>query len=96
MGWNKKELAERAGVHPTHIGLIERGGRVDVRYETLEKIATAFGGTVPWLMGEDEEGQTPASDLEPYRAAIEAAKANGLSSDDLVNLISTAAALFRK
>jgi transcriptional regulator with XRE-family HTH domain len=101
MGWNRKELAERArrpqdskGLHPSHIGLIERTGRVSVHPETLEKLAAAFGITVARLLGEDTEGQ-PAFDLEPYRQAIDAARANGLDPDQLLQLVNMAT-IFKK
>ncbi|HYG59127.1 MAG TPA: helix-turn-helix transcriptional regulator [Symbiobacteriaceae bacterium] len=93
MGWTRKELAERAGIHPTHVGLIERAGRVGVRPETLEKLAGAFGITSARLLGEEESG--PA-DLEPYRMAIKAAMASGLEPDDLLRLINTMAGMFKK
>jgi len=35
-------LASRAGLHPTHISLIERGERA-VRIETIERLAIGLG-----------------------------------------------------
>lgn len=39
--WSQERLADLAGLHRTHISLIERGHRV-VRLETLEQLARAF------------------------------------------------------
>jgi transcriptional regulator with XRE-family HTH domain len=101
MGWTRKELAERAqrpqddrGLHPSHIGLIERAGRVDVSPETLEKIAFAFGVSRAYLLG--DEDLPHGGDLEPYRHAIEAARHFGLDPDRLLQLINTTGALFAK
>jgi transcriptional regulator with XRE-family HTH domain len=40
-GTSQEELADRAGLHRTHISLIERGQR-SVRIETLDRLATAL------------------------------------------------------
>jgi len=41
-GWSKAELARRAGMHPTQVGLIESGRMIP--YETqLQKLADALG-----------------------------------------------------
>ncbi|HYF77361.1 MAG TPA: helix-turn-helix domain-containing protein [Symbiobacteriaceae bacterium] len=97
-GWNRKELAERAGLNPSHIGLIERAIRVGVRPDTLEKIAAAFGIPVARLRGEETSstGPTGSEDLEPYRDAIEAARQFGLDPDRLLQLINTTGTLFAK
>lgn len=38
LGWSQEELAERAGVHRTYIGMIERAER-NITLESIEKIA---------------------------------------------------------
>ena len=55
IGFSQEKLAERAGLHPTYISMIERG----VRNPTLEaaaRIAKALKITLPRLL---EEAQHP-------------------------------------
>lgn len=40
--WTQEELAERAGLHPTYVGGIERGER-NLGFDNLLKIARALG-----------------------------------------------------
>ena len=40
-GWSQEALADAAGLHRTHISLIERGQRA-VRLETIESLAIAL------------------------------------------------------
>jgi len=44
-GWSQEELAERAGLHFTYIGKIERSEH-RVTIESLEKVTRAFGITL--------------------------------------------------
>jgi transcriptional regulator with XRE-family HTH domain len=41
LGWSQEQLGERADLHPTYIGGIERGER-NVSLENLQKISSAF------------------------------------------------------
>ena len=41
MGWSQENLGERAGLHPTYVGGIERGER-NVSLENLSRLAAAF------------------------------------------------------
>lgn len=94
-GWEQKDLAFRAGVHPSTISLIERDARRACRAGTLAKIAKALDTTVGHLMGEEEAPFTVREttdgsygrDFEDYRKAINLAIQHGLSPDQLVELI---------
>ena len=59
-GWSQELLAERAGLHRTHISQIERG-QVNLSIDNLEKLANAFNLPVPELL-------TPPKPGEPCRA----------------------------
>ncbi len=45
-GWSQEELGERADLHPTYVGGIERGER-NVSFDNICKIAGAFSLTLP-------------------------------------------------
>lgn len=55
MGWSQEELGERANLHPTYVGGIERGER-NVSLDNLNKLAAAFGLSLGELF------QLPSSD----------------------------------
>ena len=42
MGWSQEELAEKADLHPSFIGQIERGLR-SASFKTLERLGVIFG-----------------------------------------------------
>ena len=48
-GWTQETLAQRAGLHEKHPGLIERGDR-DIRFSTLCALAHAFDLTPAQLV----------------------------------------------
>ena len=48
-GWSQELLAERAGLHRTHISQIERG-QVNLSIDNLEKLAHAFDLPIPELL----------------------------------------------
>ncbi len=48
-GWSQEELAERASVHRTFIGQVERG-EVNLSVDNMEKIAKALESTVKELL----------------------------------------------
>lgn len=41
-GWTQEQLSERARLHPTYIGSIERGER-NVGFDNILRLARAFG-----------------------------------------------------
>jgi transcriptional regulator with XRE-family HTH domain len=49
-GWSQEHLAEAAGLHRTFISLVERSA-CNISLDNLEKIADAFGISVPELFG---------------------------------------------
>ena len=61
-GWSQELLAELAGLHRTHISLIERG-QVNVSIDNLEKLAHAFALPIPELL----TPPTPANLAEHFK-----------------------------
>jgi transcriptional regulator with XRE-family HTH domain len=49
-GWSQERLAEATGLHRTFISLIERS-ECNISLDNLEKIADAFGLSLPELLG---------------------------------------------
>lgn len=52
-GWSQEELAERAGLHPSYIGQIERGTK-KISLVTLQKISLALKIKISDLLDEKE------------------------------------------
>lgn len=52
-GLSQEELAEQAGLNYKHYQEIERGGKREVRFSTLVKIAAAFGIPLQQLFSEE-------------------------------------------
>jgi transcriptional regulator with XRE-family HTH domain len=52
-GLSQEELAEKAGVHRTYIGMIERGEK-NITLLNIEKIAKALGISLERLMSLDK------------------------------------------
>jgi transcriptional regulator with XRE-family HTH domain len=50
---SQEELAEKADVHPTYIGLLERGQRIP-GIDVAERLAKAFGIKFSQLVAEGE------------------------------------------
>lgn len=49
MGISQEDLAEKAGLHRTYIGSVERGER-NVSIDNIERLASAAGSTVQQLL----------------------------------------------
>lgn len=49
LDWSQEELAERAGVHRTYIGMIERAEK-NITLENIEKISKALNLNVSKLL----------------------------------------------
>lgn len=92
-GWEKQELAARAGVHPSTIGMIEKAQRTDPSISTVQAIARAFNMTVGQFLMEEPAIE---NELEPFRAVADAAREYNLGPRDLVQLIRTLAVMFTK
>lgn len=52
LGLSQEKLAEKAGVHRTYIGMIERGEK-NITLSNIEKIASALGVSVDTLFKKD-------------------------------------------
>ena len=66
MGWEQEKLAAESGVSRSRISEIERGKGVNVGVDSIFRLATALGVTVPYLLGLNENPlpDEPAEDPE--------------------------------
>lgn len=55
--WTQEELAEKAGLHRTYVGSVERGER-NVSIDNMERLASALGATVKSLVDIDNDAST--------------------------------------
>jgi transcriptional regulator with XRE-family HTH domain len=60
-GLGQEKLADEAGIHRTHVSLIERGQGMPTLL-VIHKLAAALGTTMAALMAEVESDAPPASD----------------------------------
>ena len=63
MGWSQEALGERADLHPTYIGGIERGER-NVALENLSKLASSFELSASELLDFPETGKNERKSME--------------------------------
>ena len=49
-GWSQEGLADRAGLHRTYIGSVERGEQ-NISLENIERLATTLGVSLAGLFG---------------------------------------------
>jgi transcriptional regulator with XRE-family HTH domain len=69
-GLSVSELARTAGLKsPSHIGLIERGERVEIAAQTALALSKTLGVSVEWLV--NGEGDEPTEDA--VKTAVERA-----------------------
>jgi transcriptional regulator with XRE-family HTH domain len=66
LGWTQEELGEKAGLHPSYIGQIERC-RKKVSLATVEGLAAALGIGIGVLLDE----RLPASKLTNWQVRID-------------------------
>lgn len=59
-GWSQEELGERAGLHPSYIGQIERGTK-KVSLATLQKLSAAFKVKISDLLQEKAPDSGPST-----------------------------------
>jgi transcriptional regulator with XRE-family HTH domain len=59
-GWSQEELGERAGLHPSYIGQIERGTK-KISLATLQKLVTAFKVKISDLLQEKAPDSRPST-----------------------------------
>ena len=72
-----KQLARLAGLHETHVTLIERGHRTALRASTISKLAGALGVRESWLWGGSGRLPSERSIRAAVREALIAAKSHG-------------------
>ena len=60
LGWSQETLADESGLHPTHVGGLERGVR-NPNYETILKLARALITTPGMLVTRADEITTELS-----------------------------------
>ena len=51
VGWTRRELATRAGLHEQHLAKVEREQRPHLEADTVIKLAKALGCTSDYLLG---------------------------------------------
>ncbi|WP_159672340.1 helix-turn-helix domain-containing protein, partial [Streptomyces mexicanus] len=65
-GWSRKDLAERSGLSYPYISQLENGDR-EPSFDTLTKLAQAFGLTVDALLAPVTAPQPPGPSAAPGR-----------------------------
>jgi transcriptional regulator with XRE-family HTH domain len=78
-GLDRAELSRLAGLAPSHVGAIIRGGVKDPASSTMGAIARVTGVSTDWLIR--GEGDQPSED--DVHEAIERARAAARDADDL-------------
>lgn len=69
LDWSQEQLAERAGLNYKHYQEIERGGKTEIRFSTLVRIARAFGVPLYTLFTDDSAVPPAAESPAVYRAS---------------------------
>lgn len=62
LGWTQEELAEKAALHNTYIGQLERGEK-NATLESIEKVATGLGVTFEELFEKIIPGENSATSI---------------------------------
>ena len=57
-GWTRAKLAQRSGMHPTYIGILERGGNIPSLVTILE-LADVLGADVGEIVREVANARRP-------------------------------------
>jgi len=52
-GWSQYDLADKAGISPGHISMIENGQTKQLQIKTVRCLADALGLTIAQLLGEE-------------------------------------------
>jgi len=69
MEWSQEKLGEKADLHPTYVGGIERGER-NVSLENLEKLASAFNVSLAELFDFPEPNRSKRQAVESKIASL--------------------------
>jgi transcriptional regulator with XRE-family HTH domain len=59
-GWSQEAFADRAGLHRTYIGSVERGEQ-NISLENIEKLAATLGVSLAKLFAPFTDGVVPPS-----------------------------------
>lgn len=68
LGWSQEQLAEQAGLNYKHYQEIERGGKTDIRFSTLVRLAAALGISLHELFLEEQGGARAAEQPAAYKS----------------------------
>lgn len=92
-GLTRLQLGERAELHESHIGLLERNERPNARHETMQKLADALGVSVEYLLTGMPAANDPYADVVDYLPIVRYAKERGINPIQLNELVKVVASI---
>lgn len=93
LGLSQEKLAERAGLHPTYIGQVERGEK-NLTIESLEKITSSLD--IPMANVFDKIEERPDRDNYPLMAYDLISRRNETDRESMYRVLETIDQLSRK
>ncbi len=93
-GWSQGVLGEKSGVDPSYISLLENGKRSNPGVDAVQRLASALGTTVAYLVGEINDPRpisqfTQAKEHPVFARVKSLAESKGLSYADILTQIKT-------